>query len=153
MPATPEPPSPAFNSGSVLAFDYGTRLIGVAVGSCIAASARALTTLANGNWNGLDALVADWRPEHLVVGLPLALDGGEQAMSQAAREFARALERRYARPAHLVDERHTSNEAARRFADRRARGTAKRKDAAAIDALAAQIILEAWLAETGNGLS
>ena len=149
MPATPEPPRHALNPGSVLAFDFGTRLIGVAVGNCIAASARALTTIANGNWSGLDALVADWRPEHLVVGLPLALDGGEQAMSRAARNFASALEQRYARPAHLVDERHTSNEAARRFADQRARGTAKRKDAAAIDALAAQIILEAWLAEAG----
>lgn len=150
MPDTPEPPRHAFNPGSVLAFDYGTRLIGVAVGSCIAASARALSTVANGNWSALDALVADWQPEHLVVGLPLALDGSEQAMSRAARSFASAIERRYARPAHLVDERHTSREAARRFADRRARGTAKRNDAAAIDALAAQVILEAWLAEAGT---
>lgn len=153
MPATPESPSLAFNPGSVLAFDYGTRLIGVAVGSCLVASARALTTIANGNWHGLDALVADWRPEHLVVGLPLALDGSEQSMSRAARAFANELHQRYARAAHLVDERHTSHEAARRFADRRARGAAKRKDGAAIDALAAQIILEAWLAETGSGLS
>ena len=153
MPATPEKPAAELNPGSALAFDYGTRLIGVAVGNRIATSARALTTIANGDWAGLDAVVADWRPEHLVVGLPLALDGGEQATTRAAREFAVALERRYGRTAHLVDERYTSGEAARRFADRRARGAAKRKDAAAIDALAAQIILEAWLAETGNGIA
>ena len=153
MPATLEPPAAAFTPGSILAFDYGTRRIGVAVGNRIAASARELTTIANGDWAGLDAVIADWHPEHIVVGLPLALDGGEQAMTRAAREFAVTLEQRYGCTAHLVDERYTSGEAARRFADRRARGTAKRKDAAAIDALAAQIILEAWLAEAGTPIS
>lgn len=147
MPATPELESSAFNPGSALAFDFGTRLIGVAVGHRIGESARALCTLANGDWTRLDAIVADWHPEHLVVGLPLALDGGEQPISRMAREFAAALTRRYARTVHLVDERHTSQEAASRFAGQRARGTARRKDAAAIDALAAQIILETWLAQ------
>lgn len=147
MPATPDPGSDAFNPGSALAFDFGTRIIGVAVGHRIGTSARALTTLSNGDWNRLDAIVADWRPAHLVVGLPLALDGSEQPTSRMAREFAAALTRRYARTVHLVDERHTSQEAARRFAGQRARGTARRKDAAAIDALAAQIILESWLAQ------
>ena len=108
-----------------------------------------MTTLANGDWAKLDALIGEWRPEHLVVGLPLALDGGEQPMSRAAREFATMLTRRYARAVHLVDERYTSGEAARRFAQQRANGSAKRKDAAAIDALAAQIILESWLAQPG----
>lgn len=147
MPATPELTSPDCNPGSALAFDFGTRLIGVAIGHRISASARALTTLANGDWTKLDALIVEWRPEHLVVGLPLALDGGEQPMSRAAREFATMLTRRYARAVHLVDERYTSGEAARRFAEQRANGSAKRKDAAAIDALAAQIILESWLAQ------
>jgi len=145
MPATPDAAAPPAGAGNVLAFDYGKRLVGVAVGNRLGASARALVALANGDWPRLDALVADWRPERFVVGLPLALDGSEQPMTRAAREFARALERRYEQPAHLVDERYTSGEAARRFAEQRARGTAKRKDAAAIDALAAQIILEAWL--------
>ncbi|MEP7043293.1 MAG: Holliday junction resolvase RuvX [Dokdonella sp.] len=146
MPATPET-TLSTGTGNVLAFDYGTRLIGVALGNRVAASARALTTLANGDWARLDALVADWLPERLVVGLPLALDGTEQPMTRAAREYAAALERRYQRPVALVDERHTSGEAARRFAEQRARGEARRKDAAAIDALAAQIILESWLAD------
>lgn len=147
MPATPDLTSRDCNPGSALAFDFGTRLIGVAIGHRISASARALTTLPNGDWARLDALVAEWRPEHLVVGLPLALDGGEQPMSRAAREFATALGRRYARSVHLVDERYSSGEAASRFAGQRASGTARRKDAAAIDALAAQIILESWLAQ------
>jgi putative Holliday junction resolvase len=152
MPVTPDFDRPGSNlresnPGSALAFDYGTRIIGIAVGHRVGASARALTTLANGDWSRLDALIADWRPEHLVVGLPLALDGAEQPMSRAAREFAAALTRRYARSVHLVDERYTSGEAARRFAEQRASGSARRKDAAAIDALAAQIILESWLAQ------
>jgi len=144
MPATPE-------DGTVLAFDYGTRVIGIAVGNRLAASARALTTLANGDWAQLDTLIAEWRPSRFVVGLPLALDGGEQAMTRSARAFATALERRYACTADLVDERYTSGEAARRFAELRASGSAKRKDAAAIDALAAEVILEAWLADGASG--
>ena len=146
MPDTREAGLPA-NPGGVLAFDYGSRLIGVAAGHRVGATARALAAISTGDWTRLDAIVDDWRPEHLVVGLQLAPDGGEQPMSRAARDFATALERRYARPVHLVDERHTSGEAARRFAAQRARGSARRKDAAAIDALAAQIILEAWLAD------
>jgi putative Holliday junction resolvase len=149
MPATPDSNPLDCNPGSVLAFDYGTRIIGIAVGHRVGSSARALTTITNGDWMRLDALVVDWRPEHLVVGLPLSLDGAEQATTRAAREFAAALQNRYSLHVHLVDERYTSGEAARRFAAQRARGTAKRKDAAAIDALAAQIILEAWLADAG----
>jgi putative Holliday junction resolvase len=137
MPGTPE--------DSALAFDVGTRVIGVAIGNRLSGSARALTTLAPDDWARLDALVAEWRPDALVVGLPLTLDGAEQPMSRRARAFATQLEQRYQRPTHLVDERNTSREAARRFAQQRASGAAKRKDAAAIDALAAAIILDAWL--------
>ncbi len=139
-------------SGTLLAFDVGTRLIGVAIGNGLTATARALEAVANGNWARLDALVAEWRPERLVIGLPLALDGGEQAMSRIAREFARAMQRRHARPIDLVDERHTSREAARRFAERRASGTAKRKHAADIDAVAAEIILEHWFTNPASRL-
>lgn len=136
-----------------LGFDYGTRLIGVAVGSRLGSGARALATIDNGDWARLDALVAEWQPARLVVGLPLDLEGGEQPMSRAAREFARMLERRYALGVDLVDERHTSGEAARRFAERRAQGAARRKDAARIDALAAAVILDDWLAAHAAGRS
>lgn len=137
------------SSGAVLAFDVGRKLIGVALGNRSTGNARALTTInASGaiDWAAIDKLVREWQPQAFVVGLPLALDGAEQAMTGVARRFGSELDSRYARPVHEVDERHTSQEASRRFAEQRAQGTARRKHAAAIDALAAQIILEAWLA-------
>lgn len=142
MPATPD--------GPTLAFDFGTRWIGVAIGHPLGGTARALKTIACDDWATLDALVADWQPRDLVVGLPLALDGGEQTMSKRAREFAAALGKRYARAVHLADERGSSQEAARRFARRRADGAARRKDAADIDSLAAAVILDQWFANGGE---
>ncbi len=139
----------ASSSGAVLAFDVGRKLIGVALGNRSTGTARALTTVnASGviDWPSIDRLVREWQPQTFVIGLPLALDGSEQAMTGVARRFGNELESRYARAVHEVDERHTSQEASRRFAEQRAQGTARRKHAAAIDALAAQIILEAWLA-------
>ncbi|MGH8191694.1 MAG: Holliday junction resolvase RuvX [Rhodanobacteraceae bacterium] len=134
----------------VLGFDYGARRIGVASGNRISQSARPLPILmvnAGGpDWARVDALLAEWKPEALVVGLPLTLDGGEQKVTRGARAFAEALGKRSGLPVHLVDERHTSQEAARRFAGQRATGTARRRDAANIDSLAAAVILESWLA-------
>jgi len=131
-------------------FDVGSKLIGVAVGNALTASARALAVLAvrNGepDWPQLDALRSEWLPDTLVVGLPLTLEGGEQPASKRARRFATTLQQRYALPVALVDERHSSQEAARRFAATRAAGLKRRRDAAAIDAEAAAVILEHWLA-------
>lgn len=136
-------------TGCVLGFDYGTRWIGVASGNRISRSAHALPALAaragKPDWARIDTLLADWKPDVLVVGLPLTRDGGEQATSKAARAFAGALAARSGVPVELVDERHTSQEAARRFAGQRAAGTARRRDAANIDSLAAAVILESWL--------
>ena len=130
-------------------FDYGSRLIGVAVGNRLTASARGIAALANRqgtpDWAALDALRREWQPDHLIVGLPLTLDGGEQPASEAARRFAQALETRYRLPVVLVDERHTSQEAAHRFAQARAAGLKRKRDAAQIDAEAAAVILERWL--------
>ncbi len=136
----------------VLGFDYGARCIGVASGNRISQSAHPLAALSaqagQPDWTRVDALLAEWRPAALVVGLPLALDGGEQNISKAARDFANALAQRSGLPVHLVDERHTSQEAARRFAAQRAAGSARRRDAADIDSLAAAVILESWLTQT-----
>ena len=146
MPDTPD--ASAVSSASVLGFDFGTRIIGVAVGNRLT-GARALTTVGNGDapdWQRLDALIGEWRPATLIVGLPRMLDGSEQAMSRAARAFGDALAGRYGIKVALVDERLTSHEAGRRFAARRAAGSAKRKHAAEIDAIAAEVILENWLA-------
>jgi putative Holliday junction resolvase len=134
---------------TVIGFDYGARRIGIAVGNAISNSARALEVIANGergpDWPQVEALLREWRPDALLVGLPLMLDDSEQVNSRAAREFAANLEQRYRVPVILVDERHSSQEAARRFAARRAGGTARRKHAAALDAVAAEIIVERWL--------
>ena len=136
----------------VLGFDVGSRITGVAVGNRITASARALATLAmrdgEPDWSQLDTLRQTWLPDTLVVGLPLALDGGEQPASRRARRFADQLQQRYGVPVRLVDERHSSQEAARRFAAGRAAGLRRRRDAAGIDAEAAAVILEHWLGET-----
>ncbi len=144
MPDTPDSPAVS-RAAVVLGFDYGQRTIGVAVGQRMTADARPLTTIASGDWARLDALFAEWQPACAVIGLPLTLDGEEQSMSRAVRNFARALERRYRRSVHLVDERFSSREAAHRFAALRARGIARRRDANAIDAQAAAVILDSWL--------
>ena len=135
----------------VFGFDVGSRLTGVAIGNTFTASARALTTVTvrdDGapDWQRLDALRQEWQPDTLVVGLPLTLDGAEQPASRRARQFATQLQQRYSLPVVLVDERHSSQEAAQRFAAARAVGLKRRRDAAGIDAEAAAVILERWLA-------
>jgi putative holliday junction resolvase len=139
---------------TVLGFDFGTRRIGVAVGNCLTQGARALEVVANNSqgpdWQRLDVLLRDWHPDALLVGLPLTMDGAEQGTSRAARAFAASLGERYRVPLHLVDERLSSQEAARRFAEQRARGETRRKHAQELDAVAAQVIVETWLTGVGS---
>lgn len=134
----------------VLGFDVGSRLIGVAVGNRVTASARALTVVpvheGGPDWAKLDDLHRQWLPDTLVVGLPLALDGTEQPATRLARRFAEHLRQRYRAPVALVDEQYSSQEASQRFAEARATGVRRRRDAADIDAQAAAVILERWLA-------
>ncbi len=133
----------------VLGFDVGSRRIGVAVGQNITGSASPVEVVTRGDagpdWTRIDALVREWRPHRLLVGLPLTLDGGEQPITTVARDFAETVGSRYQLPVDLVDERFTSNEADRRFAALRKSGLARRRDAARLDALAAQVIVEQWL--------
>jgi putative Holliday junction resolvase len=134
--------------GTLLAFDYGHRRIGVAVGQTLTGSANALAVVsvaAKPDWQTIAGIINDWKPVALVVGLPLAADGGETEMSESARQFGRQLEKRYGIQVLYEDERLTSFSAEQRFADARARGRMRRKDAALKDAMAAQIILENWL--------
>lgn len=132
-----------------LGFDVGSRLTGVAIGNTFTATARALTTVPvsqhGPDWARLDALRQEWQPATLVVGLPLTLEGAEQAASNRARDFAAQLRQRYGLPVVLIDERHSSQEAAQRFAAARAAGLRRRRDGASIDAEAAAVILERWL--------
>ena len=140
---------------TVLGFDYGGRRIGVAVGQELLGTARALEVVPNGEhgpqWDRIDAIVAQWRPDALVVGVPLTMSGEEQATSRSARGFGEQLRARYRIAVLGHDERLTSIEADARFALARRSGQRRQKDAAMKDAIAAQILLESWFAESRSG--
>jgi putative Holliday junction resolvase len=134
----------------IFGFDVGTKLVGVAIGNRLTSSARALAAIAvrdgEPDWVRLDGLQREWQPDTFVVGLPVTLSGEEQPMTRTARRFAARLTERYGVAVAFADERNSSKEAARRFADARAVGLKRKRDAATIDADAAAVILEAWLA-------
>jgi putative holliday junction resolvase len=128
--------------GTLLGFDYGTRKIGVAVGQTLTGTANPLETLQLVNhkpdWEGIARLIAEWRPEALVVGLPLDVDDSETDATAPALRFSRQLEGRFHLKVHLADERYTSFEARDRLGHK-----AKRWED--YDAVAAKLILETWL--------
>jgi putative Holliday junction resolvase len=132
--------------GTLLAFDFGMRRIGVAVGNTVTRSATPLTTIdapdGAQRFAAIGALVDEWRPDRFVVGLPVHADGRAHAMTQRARAFGAALAQRFARPVAFADERHTREAATRVTAGAGRAGRARR------DELAAAIILQAWLDET-----
>ncbi|MCR6662781.1 MAG: Holliday junction resolvase RuvX [Luteimonas sp.] len=136
--------------GTVMGFDVGARCIGVAIGSVFSERGRPVAVVDvhddNIDWAAVDRLHREWKPDGFVVGDPMTLDGGDQPIRKRAHAFAHALQERYRRPVVLVDERSSSIEAAQRFAGERAEGRSRRRDAAALDAVAAAIIVERWLA-------
>ncbi len=133
-------------TGTVLAFDYGTRRIGVAVGDLGQRSAHPLTTIDASDRQvseaRITALVDEWCPARLVVGVPRALDGSEHQMTRSARAFGRALSRRHALPVHEVDERLSSAEAESVL---REAGIDPRHAAGRVDAQAAFVILRDFM--------
>jgi putative Holliday junction resolvase len=134
--------------GYILAFDFGLRRIGLAVGQATTRTASSLQTARNGrepDWGVLDRAVREWQPALLLVGLPLSRDGDETDMSRAARRFGETLGGRYELPVEFADERLTSRAAESRFAELRADGGVRRKHADQLDSISAQIILENWL--------
>ena len=100
---------------TLLAFDYGAKKVGVALGNTLLKQARPLDLILeptrDGRFARIEALLKTWQPERLVVGLALATDGSEQYASQHCRRFARQLEGRFGIPVVLVDERGSSVEA------------------------------------------
>lgn len=135
-------------SGVYLAFDYGEKRIGAAIGDDLTGSARPLPALQNGDWKALDKLLADWRPAALVVGLPLDEDGKDQIITTATRRFARQLEDRSKLPVHISDERFSSRAADDILRDARASGQMTRRVRKGDrDGQAARVILEQWLRE------
>jgi len=131
---------------TLLAFDYGERRIGVAIGQTLTGTASPLETVrvigSSPDWESITEIVQRWQPDAFVVGLPLNMDGTEQELTRRARRFAGKLEGRYHLPVHLVDERLTTREARARLASE---GRARAED----HPVAAQIILESWLRHAG----
>ncbi|MEP7183768.1 MAG: Holliday junction resolvase RuvX [Betaproteobacteria bacterium] len=129
----------------MLAFDFGTKKIGVAVGNTLVRVAHPLATIAAEanarRFDAIAALIAEWQPGRLVVGRPLHVDGTEHEMTQRAQRFAHQLEGRFGLPVAFVDERYTT-----RAADTTLReaGTTGRARKAARDEVAAQLILQAY---------
>jgi putative Holliday junction resolvase len=120
---------------SFLSFDFGTRRVGVASGNTLLKSASPLKTLAvegDARFAAIEALIREWQPDALVVGVPFHPDGAEHDNTRRARRFARQLQGRYGLPVHEVDERYTTTEALS-------------QGAADADAAAAAIILNQYL--------
>ncbi|MDR2017234.1 MAG: Holliday junction resolvase RuvX [Burkholderiales bacterium] len=133
---------------TLLAFDFGHKRIGVAIGNTLTQTARPLTVLCaerrEAQETALRALITEWQPQKLVVGLPVHVDGTEHEMTRRARRFARWLEEMFQLPVTLVDERLTT-QAAQSLLEESGHGG---KTARAVrDAVAAQVILQAYFDE------
>ena len=138
------------NPISALAFDYGTQRIGVAFGQSLTGTAKAIKILKARDgipdWEQIESLISEWKPDIFVVGLPYNLDGSESELFKRASKFANRLNGRFNKPCYGMDERLSSQAAAEQVLEQND-GAKKR---AAIDDIAAQIILENWFAEFGN---
>jgi len=147
--------TPTSSSGTrtLLGFDYGTKRIGVAVGQELTGTANALSTLnaRNGqpDWPAIAALIDQWQPDALVVGLPLNMDGTEHELTVAARRFGERLRGRYNLPVFYCDERLSSIAAEEALADSDL-PRHKRRQRERVDQVAARIILQAWLEQQRN---
>ena len=131
-----------------MALDFGLRQIGVAVGNRLLGTTQPLPVIRAKDglpeWRALEALVEEWRPDLVVVGDPLNMDGSDSAMSARAARFARQLEGRLGLAVILVDERLSSFEAKSLSRDEGHRGDYRKQP---VDSLAAELILQSWLAE------
>ncbi len=131
---------------TALAFDYGLKNIGVAYGQSLTGTARELPPLPARDgvpdWERLGALIQEWQPQLLLVGLPLNMDDSESELSRRARKFGNRLHGRFGLPVELFDERLTT-----RLAKEEARQRGHRGNFAAqpIDSIAARLLLESWL--------
>lgn len=147
-------PESAFSRGYILAFDFGLRRIGVAVGQFTTKTANSLETVSHAkepDWAAIDRLVREWKPTGLIVGLPLGPEGDETEMSRAARNFGTQLNSRFGLTVSYADERLSSRAAESHFAELRAQGSLRRKHSRNLDAMAAKIILENWLQSIPDG--
>ncbi len=136
---------------TLLAFDFGRRRIGVAVGQELTRTVTPLTTLAavkdKPDWEAITRLFQQWKPALVVLGLPLNQDGSEHELTIVVRRFGNQLQGRYNVPVELVDERLSSYAAEEIL---RERGVNPRQHKAEIDKIAAQLILQGWLEQQGT---
>ncbi|MDQ8036500.1 MAG: Holliday junction resolvase RuvX [Pedobacter sp.] len=132
----------------ILGFDFGTKRIGVASAQAVTGTATPLPTIPSRDgipdWDRMDALLAEWAPEALVVGLPLNMDDTESELSHLARKFGRRLHARYRLPVFMCDERLSSHSARGLLMEVQERRRGKLPN---LDSTAAVLIAEAWLAE------
>jgi putative Holliday junction resolvase len=137
------------NDEVLLAFDYGSRRIGVAVGQTTtgtASPAGVIPVAGTPDWAALERCVREWSPARLLVGLPYNMDGTETLLTGTCRGFGKELSRRFGLPVEFVDERLTSAAAQADLRDARRSGARTRRVTREdIDANAARVILETWL--------
>ena len=125
---------------TVVGFDFGTYWIGVAVGQTLTRQATPLPALRNNDWKAIARLLDEWRPQQLVVGLPLSMDGEDQEMTERAKRFGRQLQGRFGIDTCMMDERLTTREAYQIAMDKD-----QHHSKTQIDSLAAALITESWM--------
>lgn len=130
----------------MIAFDFGLRQIGVAVGNSLLATTQALAVLRAKegvpDWQAVTQLIDEWRPDLLVVGDPINMDGSDSELSTRARKFARRLHGRLGLPVVMADERLSSFEAKQLSREQGHRGDYRRHP---VDSQAAELVLRSWL--------
>jgi putative Holliday junction resolvase len=138
--------------GTLLAFDFGEKRIGVAVGNSISKTAQPLLTIQDERnaqrFAAIAGLIAEWQPAALVVGLPCNDDGSPHELTRLCRRFANRLKGRFGLPVIMVDERYTSAAASMRLSQAGIRGIRQKP---LLDQVAAQEILQAYWEEPAAG--
>jgi putative Holliday junction resolvase len=133
------------SSYTALAFDFGSKNIGVAVGNSELQSHSPLDVIParDGipNWDSIESIIVEWEAQHLVVGLPLNMDGSVSEMSRRARKFGNRLHARFKRPIHFIDERLSTREAKELAHELGHQGAYAKSP---VDALAACVLLKNW---------
>ena len=139
---------------TLLAFDFGTRQIGIAVGQALSGSANPLMVIKARDgipdWTQIEHLLDEWKPDHLLVGLPLNMDGSESEFCARARKFARRLHGRFGLKVSMVDERLSTFEA-KQLAREHNRQPGSYRDQP-IDDLAAALILQSWMSDPESAI-
>ena len=138
--------------GTLIAFDFGLKRIGVAVGETVLANARGLAVVAHSasgpDWPAIEKILQDWQPALLLVGYPLNMDGSPGEMSRLALQFGGELRKRSGIPVQAIDERLSSSEALDQLREQRRGGLRKKRiSRGLIDQEAARLILQQWLSE------